>query len=102
MSATIHRAPVRMPADKVAEEMRDRLGSPVPRHDHATTQQDLETDRTNISSEKPREFSYAALLCPKCRKRLPFSKEICMCGTVSVFCRFCGRTIELTIRIVEE
>ena len=55
-----------------------------------------------VAQEKTGEYSRVVLRCPNCHKRLPLGGTLCMCGTTGVFCRSCGRIIEITMRIVEE
>ena len=50
---------------------------------------------------KPVGNSLLVILCPQCRRRLPLSGEICMSGTVGLFCRGCRRTIQITVNLAD-
>ena len=102
MSARNHRSSIRAAADNVTGEIEAHLGSPGHRHDHATTQPDPRTDRINAVAGKSCENSHVVLCCPNCGKRLPLSGTLCMLGTTGVYCRYCRRTIEITMRIADE
>lgn len=42
------------------------------------------------------------LLCPSCDKRLPLGGTLSMRGTTGIFCRHCHRTVQVTMKMLEE
>jgi hypothetical protein len=102
MNAEQHRSPVQADAGNAAKGPSVCVDPPGRRRVPTDAPPNPQSNPATPAVSKNNRNSPVVLRCPRCGKRLPFSGTLSMLGTASVYCRNCGRTVEVTMRIPDD